>query len=103
VIVAAPLGRAWEALVALPPLRDAIGLLVLEEADDDTRTAALRYRGATITATLVAAGEQTRLELSAPALDGAALDAAAKRMAAALAPRRPGRLVAASSFAGRRR
>jgi hypothetical protein len=102
VIVAAPLGRAWEALVALPPLRDATGLLVLEEADDDTRTAALRYRGATITATLVAAGEQTRLELSAPALDGAALDAAAKRMAAALAPR-PGRLVAASSFAGRRR
>ena len=33
---------AWNRLSTLPPLRDATGTIVLEEADDDTRTATFR-------------------------------------------------------------
>lgn len=32
----------WERLCAVPPLRDAEGTIVLEELDDDTRTATFR-------------------------------------------------------------
>ncbi len=47
----------WEALSTLPPLRDATGTIVLEEADDDTRTATFRVYGRrSLTATLTPAG-----------------------------------------------
>ena len=36
----------WETLSTLPPLRDADGTIVLEEADDDTRTATSASTGA---------------------------------------------------------
>jgi hypothetical protein len=35
----------WEQLRVLAPLRDANGTIVLEEADDDTRTATFRVYG----------------------------------------------------------
>jgi hypothetical protein len=48
----------WEALSTLPPLRDDAGTIVLEEADDDTRTATFRIYGRTsLTARLTATGE----------------------------------------------
>jgi hypothetical protein len=47
----------WEALSTLPPLRDATGTIVLEEADDDTRAATFRIYGRTsLTATLAPDG-----------------------------------------------
>jgi hypothetical protein len=48
----------WEELSTLPPLRDATGTIVLEEADDDTRTATFRIYGrSSLTATLTPTGE----------------------------------------------
>ena len=47
----------WEQLSTLPPLRDATGTIVLEEADDDTRTATFRVYGRrSLTATLAPDG-----------------------------------------------
>jgi hypothetical protein len=49
---------AWERLSALPPLRDATGTILLEEVDDDTRTATFRVYGrSSLTATLTPSGE----------------------------------------------
>jgi hypothetical protein len=47
----------WEELSTLPPLRDATGTIMLEEADDDTRTATFRVYGRrSLTATLAPDG-----------------------------------------------
>jgi hypothetical protein len=49
---------AWERLSSVPPLRDEHGTIVLEEIDDDTRTATFRVYGrSSLTATLTPAGE----------------------------------------------
>lgn len=56
----------WEQLSTLPPLRDTTGTIVLEEADDDTRTATFRVYGRTsLTATLTPDGE-VRFDGEAP-------------------------------------
>jgi hypothetical protein len=47
----------WAELSTLPPLRDATGTIVLEEVDDDTRTASFRVYGrSSLTATLTPDG-----------------------------------------------
>jgi hypothetical protein len=47
----------WDELSTLPPLRDATGTIVLEEADDDTRTATFRIYGrSSVTAALAPDG-----------------------------------------------
>jgi hypothetical protein len=47
----------WDELSTLPPLRDATGTIVLEEADDDTRTATFRVYGrSSLSATLAPDG-----------------------------------------------
>jgi hypothetical protein len=76
----------WEQLSTLPPLRDATGTIVLEEADDDTRTATFRVYGRTsLTVTLT--------------WDGVHFDGEAPpRLRAALAPPAFGRFVAAGSL-----
>jgi hypothetical protein len=61
VIVDASLQEAWSALSRLYTVRGPAGVARLEEADDDTHRAAWRYRGSTVTATLEADGERTRL------------------------------------------
>jgi hypothetical protein len=56
----------WAELSTLPPLRDATGTIVLEEADDDTRTATFRVYGRTsLAATLTPTGE-VRFDGDAP-------------------------------------
>jgi MYXO-CTERM domain-containing protein len=63
----------WEELSTLPPLRDASGTIVLEEADDDTRTATFRIYGRrSLTATFTPAGE-VRFAGEAPPILRAAL------------------------------
>jgi hypothetical protein len=77
----------WEELSTLPPLRDATGTIVLEEADDDTRTATFRVYGrSSLTATLAPGGE-VRFDGEAP-----------PKLRAALAPPAFGRFVAAGSW-----
>jgi hypothetical protein len=57
---------AWRRLTTLPPLRDEHGTIVLEEADDDTRTATFRIHARTaLTATVTPAGE-VRFDGDAP-------------------------------------
>jgi hypothetical protein len=76
----------WEQLSNLPPLRDTIGTIVLEEADDDTRTATFRIHGRrSLTATL--------------AWDGVHFDGEAPpKLLAALSPPEFGRFVAAGTW-----
>ena len=51
----------WERLSTLAPLRDATGTIVLEEADDDTRTATFRVYGArSLTVTVDGIGSRRR-------------------------------------------
>jgi hypothetical protein len=85
VIVDAPLHEAWSTLSRLHTVRGPAGVARLEEADDDTHRAAWRYDGTTVTATLEADGERTRLR--ATDLEDA--------LAAAI---RPVRFVAASAW-----
>ena len=74
----------WETLSTLPPLRDAGGTIVLEEADDDTRTATFRVHGRrSLVVTLAPDGAAT--------FDGEVPPA----VLAALAPPAFGRFVAA--------
>jgi hypothetical protein len=75
----------WEQLSTLPPLRDAMGTIVLEEADDDTRSARFRVYGrAMVTVTL--------------GWDGVHFDGEVPpKLRAALAPPEFGRFVAAGS------
>jgi MYXO-CTERM domain-containing protein len=63
----------WEELSTLPPLRDATGTIVLEEADDDTRTATFRVYGrGSLTATLTPDGT-VRFDGEAPPILRAAI------------------------------
>lgn len=74
----------WDQLASLPPLRDEHGTIVLEELDDDTRTATFRLYGrASLTATLTPAGD-VRFDGPVP-----------PALRAALAPSAFGRFVAA--------
>lgn len=74
----------WEQLSTLAPLRDATGTIVLEEADDDTRTATFRvYATRSLTVTIDAAGA-VRFDGDAPLV-----------LWRALAPASMGRWVAA--------
>jgi hypothetical protein len=98
-ILDTPLERAWAVLGRLEPARGTIaghtGTARLESADDDTHTAVLRVHGSgrtiTVTATLSAAGDGTRLELEpdAPHVFAATLAAALVK------PGPPSRLVRA--------
>ena len=55
----------WESLSSLGPLRDEHGLIVLEEADDDTRTATFRVYGrGAVTATV--SGDEVQWAGDAP-------------------------------------
>jgi hypothetical protein len=77
---------SWEELSTLPPLRDANGTIVLEEADDDTCTATFRVYGRTsLTATVT--WEGVRFDGDAP-----------PKLRAAVAPPEFGRFVAAGSW-----
>jgi carbon monoxide dehydrogenase subunit G len=103
--------RAWAALSALPPARGTVagysGLVRVEELDDDTHTAVLRLAGtgphgpatATITATLEAVPNGTRLHFSTrahPRPDAQAIHTITATLAAALtAPGAPARLIPA--------
>jgi hypothetical protein len=59
---------SWETLSTLPPLRDEHGTIVLEEADDDTRTATFRVYGRRrLTATVIPSGG-VRFSGEAPAI-----------------------------------
>ena len=76
----------WRRLSTLAPLRDGHGTIVLEEADDDTRTATFRVYGRrSLTATLTPE-EEVRFDGEAPPV-----------LLAALAPPWFGRFVAAGS------
>jgi hypothetical protein len=90
VIVDAPLEETWARLRALAPLRDDRGLAVLEEADDDTRTATLRFAGQTVVVALEPAGTSTDVRTTPPVID----DLLASALGA-----NPFRLVAASAAA----
>ncbi len=79
---------SWETLSTLPPLRDAAGTIVLEEADDDTRTATFRVHGRRSLVATVAPDGAVSFDGEVPAV-----------LQAALAPPAFGRFVAA----GRRR
>ena len=76
----------WEQLSTLPPLRDATGTIMLEEADDDTRTATFRIYGrSSLTATVAWDGACTSTARSRP------------KLRTALAPPGFGRFVAAGN------
>ena len=56
----------WDELSTLPPLRDTLGTILLEEVDDDTRTATFRVYGcSSLTATLTPEGA-VRFDSDAP-------------------------------------
>lgn len=76
---------SWERVSTLAPLRDAHGTIVLEEADDDTRTATFRVYGRRSVTVRVTDGE-LRFEGEAPPV-----------LRRALAPPAFGRFVAAGS------
>jgi hypothetical protein len=76
----------WGQLSTLPPLRDATGTIVLEEADDDTQTATFRVYGRT-SVTARVTWEGVRFDGDAP-----------PKLRAALAPPEFGRCVAAGSW-----
>jgi len=73
----------WEQLRVLAPLRDATGTIVLEEADDDTRTATFRVYGSR--------SLTVRFDAAGPRFDGDAPPVLRR----ALAPPEIGRWVAA--------
>jgi hypothetical protein len=76
----------WEQLSTLPPLRDDTGTIVLEEADDDTRTATFRVYGRSSLTVRIA-------------WDGVHFDGEAPpKLRNALAPPGFGRFVAAGSW-----
>jgi carbon monoxide dehydrogenase subunit G len=111
VILDRPLDEAWAALSSLPAVRGTVagysGTARLEEVDDDTHTAILRLNGrgpegpvvATITATLEAVGDGTRLHFSTrahPQPDARQIRALTATLAAAITkPGAPQRLISA--------
>jgi hypothetical protein len=111
VILDRPLAEAWAALSSLPPARGTVagysGTARLEEVDDDTHTAILRLSGtgpdgpvtATITATLEAADQRTRLHFSTrahPQPDARSIHVLTATLAAAITrPGAPQRLISA--------
>ena len=110
-ILDTPLDHAWAALASLPPARGTVsghyGTARVEEADDDTHTAILRLNGtgpngpvtATVTATLEAVENGTRLHFSTrahPRLDERSIHVLTATLAAAItAPGPPRRLISA--------
>ena len=110
-ILDTPLDQAWARLAQLPPARGTVagytGVARVEEADDDTHTAILRLNGAgpngpvtaTITATLEAVENRTRLHFSTkahPQPAAAAIHVLAATLADALTTRgAPRRLISA--------
>jgi len=78
---------SWETLSTLPPLRDAAGTIVLEEADDDTRTATFRVHGRRSLVATVALDGTVTFDGEVPPM-----------LRAALAPAEFGRCVAARTW-----